>query len=86
MENLPISTMIDAETYHNFEALVKNTSCTVSELAAEAIRIYVEDQSWQIKAIKEGVKQADAGKFASKENVKSAFSKWGVNVEENTLA
>jgi predicted transcriptional regulator len=85
VENFSITTNIDAETYHNFEMLVKSSSCSVSELTAEAIRIYVEDQSWQIDAIKEGIRQAEAGNFAPENAVKSVFSKWGVHVENNTM-
>ncbi|MDM8551964.1 hypothetical protein QUF72_17905 [Desulfobacterales bacterium HSG2] len=80
MESFTMTTTIDAETFSNLEFLAGNTSCSASELAAEAIRIYIEDQSWQTEAIKEGIRQADAGNFASADKVKSMFSKWGVNV------
>ncbi|MDM8523031.1 hypothetical protein QUF80_06615 [Desulfococcaceae bacterium HSG8] len=80
MESITVATIIDAETYSNLEFLAGNTSSSPSELATEAIRIYIEDQSWQIEAIKEGIKQAEAGNFASENKVRSVFSKWGVNV------
>jgi len=55
-------------------------------MAAEAIRVYIEDQTWQIEAIKQGLIQADANAFASEQNVKSAFLKWGVDVSKNKMA
>ncbi len=75
MENFTVNAMIDAETYNNLEALANNTVCSKSELAAEAIRVYIEDQAWQVEAIKEGIRQAEAGNFASGNKVKSVFSK-----------
>ena len=38
-----------------------------------------EAENWQVAAIHEGVRQADAGNFASEEDVKAAFARWGVN-------
>lgn len=46
---------------------------------ADAIRRYVEEEGWQVAAIEEGVRQANAGDFASEEEVKTAFAEWGVN-------
>ncbi len=56
------------------------TASIEAELVAEAIRRYLEEYLRQTEAIREGIKQADEGKFASEERVKAAFSKWGVNV------
>jgi len=86
MQKLTITTMIDLETYKNLELLANDVSRSESELAEEAIRVYIEDQSWQIEAIKEGLRQADAGSFATEDNVKKTFSKWGVNVEKDKMA
>ena len=86
MQKFTITTMIDLETYKNLKLLANNVSCSESELAEEAIRVYIEDQSWQIEAIKEGVRQADEGNFATEDNVKTTFSKWGVNVEKDKMA
>ena len=42
----------------------------------EAVSAYIETHRWQIEHIKEGLRQADAGEFASDEEVAAAFSKW----------
>ena len=39
------------------------------------------EQSWQIEAIQEGVRQADEGKFASDHQVTEAFAHWGVHAK-----
>ena len=43
-------------------------------------RRYVEEEGWQVAAIEEGVRQADAGDFATEDEVKAAFAEWGVDV------
>ncbi len=80
MESQTVTTTIDNETYQCLKMLAYNSTSTESELAAEAIRIFIEDQSWRVEAVKEGIRQADEGKFASAERVKSTFAKWGVDV------
>jgi RHH-type rel operon transcriptional repressor/antitoxin RelB len=42
----------------------------------EAIDAYLDVQRWQIEHIKEGIRQADAGEFASEAEVKAAFARW----------
>ena len=42
----------------------------------EAVSAYIETHRWQIEHIKEGLRQADAGEFASDEEVAAAFAKW----------
>jgi predicted transcriptional regulator len=79
MGSSTLSTRIDDETAQKLEELSKATNRSKSYLAAEAIHNYVKEQSWQIEAIKEGVKQADAGNFATDKEVKKFFSKWGIN-------
>ena len=53
---------------------------------AEAVRQYVAEQSWQVEAIQEGIRQADEGKFASDHQVTEAFAHWGVHVQYRTAA
>ena len=59
-----ISARLDPETAKKLELLVKATARSKSYLVAEAIEAYVEEQAWQIGAIREGIKEADKGKFA----------------------
>lgn len=42
-----------------------------SELAADAIRHYLEYEEWFVQAVEEGVREADAGKLVRHEDVKA---------------
>jgi predicted transcriptional regulator len=79
MKTATVSAKVDPKIAKKLELLVKATDRSKSYLVAEAIETYVEDQAWQIEAIKEGIKEADKGKFASEKQVKKTFKKWGVN-------
>jgi predicted transcriptional regulator len=79
MKTATVSAKVDPKIAKKLELLVKATDRSKSYLVAEAIETYVEDQAWQIEAIREGIKEADKGKFASEKQVKKTFKKWGVN-------
>jgi predicted transcriptional regulator len=76
-----VTARIDEETHGRLEHLAKATDRSRSWLVADAVRRYVEEESWQVAAIEEGVRQADAGNFATEDEVKAAFARWGVNAE-----
>jgi predicted transcriptional regulator len=46
-------------------------------LAIEALKAYVERESWQIQDIHQGLAEADAGEFATDRQVKAVFAKYG---------
>jgi predicted transcriptional regulator len=79
MKAKTVSARLDPETAKKLELLVKATARSKSFLVAEAIETYVEDQAWQIGAIKEGIKEAEGNKFATDREVRKTFKKWGVN-------
>ena len=81
MKSIPVSSRVGKAVSEKLDMLSKATSRSRSFLISEAIKTYVEDQAWQIEAIKEGVEQADQGKFASNDNVRKTFAKFGVNID-----
>jgi RHH-type rel operon transcriptional repressor/antitoxin RelB len=83
MNSVSVSSRVDKAISEKLDVLAKATTRSRSFLISEAIRVYVEDQAWQIEAIKEGVKQADQGKFASNDKVRKTFAKFGVNIDTN---
>ena len=83
MGNANVTARLDPETKEKLDLLAKSTARSKSFLISEAVRAYVKEQAWQIDAIKEGVVQADAGNFASNDEIKSTFAKWGVNVQKD---
>ncbi len=74
-----VTARIEAETLKQLDALAQATHRSRSWLVADAIKRYVDEEGWQIAAIEEGVRQADAGLFVSPEEVQVALSRWGVN-------
>jgi predicted transcriptional regulator len=73
-----INVRLPESLYNQIEALARATARTKSFLAIDARTSYVQSESWQIRDIHEGLKEADAGEFASDEQVKAVFVKYGV--------
>lgn len=72
-----INVRLPEALYNQIEALAKATGRTKSFLAVDALTNYVQNESWQIRDIHEGIKEADAGEFATDRQVKAVFSKYG---------
>jgi len=68
------------------ERLARTTGRTKSYLAAEAIKAYLENEAWQIAAIEEGIKSADAGQFVEHAKVKAWLESWGSEHEREPPA
>ncbi|ROH88372.1 ribbon-helix-helix protein, CopG family [Pseudomethylobacillus aquaticus] len=58
------------------EKLADATNRSRSFLAAEAIRAYVETNEWQIHEIQQALLEADAGDFASEQELQAVTEKW----------
>ena len=78
-----LSVRIDAETKNRLEALAKSSKRTKSFLAAEAIAVYVESESWQLEEIKAGLKELDAGQSVSHADVSGWLRSWGRKGKRN---
>jgi RHH-type rel operon transcriptional repressor/antitoxin RelB len=66
---------VDRKTKSRLEKLAKAMERTKSYVAAEAIRAYVDLNEWQVGEIKAALKEADAGDFASHEEVQAVIRK-----------
>lgn len=82
MQSNTVTARLDPETKARIEMLAKATARSRSFLINEAVKAYVEEQSWQIEAIREGLRQAEAGGFATAAEVQAAFAKWGVDAKD----
>ena len=71
-----INVRLPEALFNQIEELAKATARTKSFLAIDALTNYVQRESWQIRDIHEGVKEADSGEFATDEQVKAVFSKY----------
>jgi RHH-type rel operon transcriptional repressor/antitoxin RelB len=67
---------VDSEIRERLEKLSKATARTKSFLAAEAIRFYLDLNEWQVSEIEAGLREADAGDFASETEVETVLAKW----------
>jgi predicted transcriptional regulator len=70
---------LDAKLSKRLGALAETTRRDRCVLARQAIRDFLSLNEWQIAAIKKGIREADAGNFASDGEVEEMFKKWGVN-------
>ena len=77
---MPASTVItlrlDSRLKKKLDKLADSTQRSRSFIAAEAIREYVELNEWQTEEIKKGIQEADAGDFASDQDVERVLRKW----------
>lgn len=66
---------VEPEVKTKLDKLAKATARTKSFLIADAIREYVELNEWQIEAIQEGIRQADAGKLITHDKLKKKWER-----------
>ena len=69
---------VDEEMVALVDALASKRSLSREDIVHEAIGAYLEEKR-QISAIEEGIREADAGNFATDDEVRAAFAKWGVD-------
>lgn len=64
------------EMREKLDRLAAATARSRSRLAIEALSSYLALQEWQIGEIQKGLEEAEAGEFASEEEVLRVFGKW----------
>ena len=70
-----ITVRLDSERRIELDAVARAMSRDRSYVVNEAIASYLAVHRWQIAHIQEGLRQADAGEFATEEEVAAAFSR-----------
>jgi RHH-type rel operon transcriptional repressor/antitoxin RelB len=71
-----ISVRIPSEKKAALDAIAAEIDRDVSFVIEEAVNAYLELHAWQREHIEEGVRQANAGEFASEAEVREAFARW----------
>jgi predicted transcriptional regulator len=71
-----ITFRIDAEMKKSLDAVAYGLDRDRSYVLNEAVSNYLEVHAWQTAHIKEGLRQAGAGKFAKDSEVAAAFRRW----------
>ena len=76
MNKETITFRLDPERKEVLDAIAAGMDRDRSYILNEAIDAYIDAHQWQIDHIKEGWRQARAGKFASDQEVARAFARW----------
>ena len=71
-----ISVRVPKDVAKRLEALAEATDRSKSYVAAQAIEEFLTLQEWQVKAIRRGIAQANAGKLASHDEARRRLAKW----------
>jgi predicted transcriptional regulator len=71
-----ISVRLPSEKKAALDAIAAQTESDVSLVIEEAVSAYLELHAWQRAHIEEGMRQADAGEFASDTEVREALTRW----------
>ena len=70
-----ISFRLDSEKRDALDAVASALDRDRSYVINEAIEAYLDIHRWQADHIREGLRQADAGEFASEAEMKATFSR-----------
>jgi predicted transcriptional regulator len=65
----------------SLDRLARATDRSRSWLTVDALEKYLSDNAWQVEAIDEGVRAADAGDLHRHEDVKNWVRSWGKSRE-----
>jgi RHH-type transcriptional regulator, rel operon repressor / antitoxin RelB len=76
MSEETISVRVPSEKKAALEAIAAQTDRDLSVDIEEAVTAYLDLHAWQREHIEEGVRQADAGEFASEAEVREAIARW----------
>lgn len=72
---------LEPELKQRLDQLAEATQRSRSFLTVEALQDFVERNEWQIQEIKDAIKEADNGDFASDKALSETLGKWGVNAD-----
>lgn len=77
-----VSIRTDSALLSQFTSLAEATGRTRSFLINQAMREFVERESWrQVAAIQKAVQEADAGDFATSDEVAAMDAKWSYRAD-----
>lgn len=75
METAILTLRVPQDIKEQLEKLAEATHRSQSFLGAEAIRHYLDLESWQVAEIKQALNEADAGDFASDDEFNAIVKK-----------
>jgi predicted transcriptional regulator len=72
-----VTVRIPTRLKNRLNKLADATARSRSWIAAHALEVYVEDQEWQVAAIRRGIEDVRAGRVVSHEKVSRWLRSWG---------
>lgn len=72
-----VNVRLPEDLYDQIDALAKATASTKRHVTIDALSDHVQCESWQIRDIHEGIREADAGEFATEDQVRAVFATRG---------
>ncbi len=76
MRRQTITFRLDDDKRKALDALASGLDRDRSYVINEAIRSYLEIYRWQVDHIRQGMREAASGRFATEPEVAAAFAKW----------
>lgn len=76
MNRESVTFRLDTEKRAELDAVARAMDRDRSYVLNEAVEAYLDVHRWQAVHIREGLRQAAAGEFASDEEVEAAFDRW----------
>lgn len=76
-----LSTRVPQRMKADLDRLAKTTGRTRNTLVEEAIQRFIDQQRWQIAEIEAGIQEANAGHFASDEEMDELWAEFGLEAE-----
>jgi predicted transcriptional regulator len=74
-----LSLRVPQNVLEQLEMLAKATGKSRNFIALQAMQDFIEREAWQVREIQEAIKEAEAGDFATDEEVRAIKSKWSSN-------
>jgi predicted transcriptional regulator len=76
MSEETISVRIASDKKAALDAIAAESGRDLAAVIEEALAAYLDLHAWQDAHIREGLRHADAGEFASQAEVAEAFARW----------
>lgn len=76
-----MSLRVPDELAARLAALAGETGRTKTYVALQALQRFVDQEAWQVAEIQQGLREADAGDFATDEEMAALDAKWTRHAE-----
>jgi predicted transcriptional regulator len=77
--NTTLSLRVPTKTVEQLGQLAEATGKSRNFIAVQAMQDFIEREAWQVAEIMQALKEADAGEFATDEEVQAIKAKWSSN-------